>query len=1134
MNRSLKLFGYIFTLSFFLTSVFVSQVNAQSLVEGDLLEIKELIPMSSLGNDPDTGQPYTELIEWFYDNSGHDPLPQEQKSFEDMFGVYALTPDVSGVYIGIGYQPNGICGAQLAYFDGGELTSLSGTLETRIEEDGINTIEVIGDKVFVAGTDPCINDGWDAGNLYKLDRQDRVVNKFRYESGEVQGEPEALTFVDHRTTDTNGKYSFDNLKPGTYVIKVIPDNASGYSFTQQLVNTNGQDKNSDANNLGEVDVCESVHRGGWTTSLTNWDNMQVDVGLTKSGTEVNLSPSAQASDQSYYMAGVLPSDSYQGMSIGDFVWEDANNNGIQDPGEPGIEGVRVELYSKDSYLPCVLHGFGFWADESGQEIYHATSIGNFNQGPIFHSTDGGETWEHVGDVPFERPYDIHKFGDRLYAFTRIGNYFKPAVYLWYSEDGGRSWANANIPIYGSSFIPRFVEFQGKLIMVGTDGAILDRLYVINPDYTIDTIYTPEISNYKDGAPYYPFANVNDKFLYFLNGNNTIIRTPDLVNFQKVAEFSNPSTVFFSLAYWPETDQLVMGSKGKGGWLYKIDDVSKFPDELPEKYPEVCDGRRLSRKECVSLVDLFTITNGENWTRNDGWLVNNNPCGWYGITCKDGKIRSIMLPSNNLDGSLSPHINKADFTVFSGLQYIDMSNNNLSGVYMYFGENSRLKTIDLSYNNLETNNENGLGKLRNLRELYLNDNSWMNLTEDTVSSLINLRILNLSNNIVFVLPDNLAELVNLEELYVSGADLTLFTFFGIDIDFGGWVEGLGRLEKLRILDLSKNGIWGEFPVSILELAKYDLEYLDLSDNALICDLNEEILSLSSLNGDNFNIQNNFITTPIGNQKIADFASTRKVLPQNLFTDYLSANLIRSFTNYCRDYTYPAGVPTPIPSVTLTPTNTPIVTPTPRIVSSFDYTTTSPVENYVIPNQGIKNGDLMLLAVAVRDEDAEVSVDGLGLDWQEIVDMDNIQKQGGISVFAARGTSTGYVGDVMVNLSKSTNLVASSVLLKGVAEFDLLKADAGPVSDNNDVMATIQISDNTTRGIAFAWHRTKTLLDPPGINDVGLKMNSVSGTSGDTTRLSSWYQDINGPGEITLGSENNLSGNHDWALVVIGLK
>ncbi len=32
-------------------------------------------------------------------------------------------------------------------------------------------------------------------------------------------------------------------------------------------------------------------------------------------------------------------------SIGDYVWKDANNNGIQDTGELGVQGVIVQLLS---------------------------------------------------------------------------------------------------------------------------------------------------------------------------------------------------------------------------------------------------------------------------------------------------------------------------------------------------------------------------------------------------------------------------------------------------------------------------------------------------------------------------------------------------------------------------------------------------------------------------------------------------------------------------------------------------------------------------------------------------------------------------------------------------------------------
>jgi len=33
------------------------------------------------------------------------------------------------------------------------------------------------------------------------------------------------------------------------------------------------------------------------------------------------------------------------LSVGDFVWDDANSNGLQDPGEPGIAGAQVQLWN---------------------------------------------------------------------------------------------------------------------------------------------------------------------------------------------------------------------------------------------------------------------------------------------------------------------------------------------------------------------------------------------------------------------------------------------------------------------------------------------------------------------------------------------------------------------------------------------------------------------------------------------------------------------------------------------------------------------------------------------------------------------------------------------------------------------
>ena len=105
------------------------------------------------------------------------------------------------------------------------------------------------------------------------------------------------------TTDDNGEYTFDFLKPGNYSITFdIPD---GYIATAQYTGTTNED-DSDIDEGGSVfDI----------VLLSNLKRIDVDAGLSNIGTS----------------------------SIGDFVWEDLNGNGIQDTDEPGISGVKVRL-----------------------------------------------------------------------------------------------------------------------------------------------------------------------------------------------------------------------------------------------------------------------------------------------------------------------------------------------------------------------------------------------------------------------------------------------------------------------------------------------------------------------------------------------------------------------------------------------------------------------------------------------------------------------------------------------------------------------------------------------------------------------------------------------------------------------
>ncbi|MGO4454783.1 SdrD B-like domain-containing protein [Arthrobacter sp. RAF14] len=108
------------------------------------------------------------------------------------------------------------------------------------------------------------------------------------------------------TTDANGNYKFSDLPLGSYKVKVdLPEGSKATSANS------GDDRSKDSN-IDPNGVSDTV-----ALTPENPDNMTVDAGIVKLG------------------------------SLGDKVWRDDNGDGIQDPNEPGISDVKVELLDKD-------------------------------------------------------------------------------------------------------------------------------------------------------------------------------------------------------------------------------------------------------------------------------------------------------------------------------------------------------------------------------------------------------------------------------------------------------------------------------------------------------------------------------------------------------------------------------------------------------------------------------------------------------------------------------------------------------------------------------------------------------------------------------------------------------------------
>ncbi|MGB9108822.1 MAG: SdrD B-like domain-containing protein, partial [Telluria sp.] len=104
------------------------------------------------------------------------------------------------------------------------------------------------------------------------------------------------------TTDANGAYLFANLKPGTeYQVQFAAP--AGMVFTKRDTGSDASDSDADTT-TGKTQI---------VTLASGEKNLTLDAGV------------------------------YKPASIGDRVWNDANNNGVQDAGEVGMAGVSVTL-----------------------------------------------------------------------------------------------------------------------------------------------------------------------------------------------------------------------------------------------------------------------------------------------------------------------------------------------------------------------------------------------------------------------------------------------------------------------------------------------------------------------------------------------------------------------------------------------------------------------------------------------------------------------------------------------------------------------------------------------------------------------------------------------------------------------
>lgn len=203
--------------------------------------------------------------------------------------------------------------------DGDANTNL--TLDFGVREETVTGTLTLGDTVFNDTNNNGLRDGTETG-----------VVGVQMQLLDAAGTNVLAT----ATTDANGVYTFPNLVPGTYRVRLAEANFTGTGALVDFLssagvadpqtNVNDDDNGDTVGTLGQV--------GGFILSGP------IELAL---GDEPTNDGDADNNTNLTLDFGVVRQTATGTLSLGDTIFRDTNNNGVRDGGEAGITGVTVEL-----------------------------------------------------------------------------------------------------------------------------------------------------------------------------------------------------------------------------------------------------------------------------------------------------------------------------------------------------------------------------------------------------------------------------------------------------------------------------------------------------------------------------------------------------------------------------------------------------------------------------------------------------------------------------------------------------------------------------------------------------------------------------------------------------------------------
>jgi len=217
-----------------------------------------------------------------------------------------------------------------------------------------------------------------------------------------------------------------------------------------------------------------------------------------------------------------------------------------------------------------------------------------------------------------------------------------------------------------------------------------------------------------------------------------------------------------------------------------------------------------------LLDIYAQLDGPNWNNNKGWSTAPRQvadddwsgewmdyCQWHGVECwdlgdaKDGRVRKLILPYNNLKGIMPEPI----FSI-EHMTTLDVSNNpELVVSFMNVGRSEHLYSVNVG--GTKTKDYDGIQHAQDFfKRLYADNTPIAGTIPSEITRVHALQVLSLQDcDLNGELPADIFAMSTLRELYLSNNN-----FQGVLPD--RWES----LELLEVLSLAKNSFRGNLPES----------------------------------------------------------------------------------------------------------------------------------------------------------------------------------------------------------------------------------------------------------------------------------------------------------------------------------